>query len=401
MLDPVIALDRMPRWMRDAALSVSRGRGPIGAVYDRVAHRVDSSAIPALPSVADAGTRVLIGPANEAEQGYQWAHSFERFLDDVAALSMTGIDPGNYRVKTDLFVPTAVYLRSREWHDSFEAFLHSLSHVVFESGLPLLGRRYGSDAFVEAERLRQHGVGTAMIFHGSDVRSPAQHARESEWSPFVRAGLPVRLMEEKAERTRTLAVASGMPLFVSTPDLLRHAPGSIWCPIVVDPQEWATERAQWPSSRRPVVVHAPSNPLLKGSTEIEPALRRLEAEGLIEYRVVRGVPYAEMPRMYAEADIVLDHFLVGNYSMVTIEGMAAGCLVIGHVDEHSRQAVLESTGVEVPVLEATVESLEAVLRRAVAGGDDIDELRARGPAFVERVHNGRHSAAAVSGFLKG
>ncbi len=400
MLDPVIALDRMPRWMRTAALSVTRGQGALGAVYDRIVHRFDSTEIPAVPPTSSAATRVLLGPANEAEQGYQWIRAFERFNDDLSGVAMTGIDPARYRVKTDLYVPTPVYLRSSEWHASFETYLDSLTHVIFESGLPLLGRRYGSDPFVEANRLESKGVGTAMIFHGSDIRSPAQHARESEWSPFVRAGLPVTLMEEKAEHTRSKAVASGMPLFVSTPDLLRHAPGSVWCPIVVDPVEWRVERSAWPSSRRPVVVHAPSHPLLKGSDEIEPALRRMETEGLIEYRVIRGVPYSEMPQRYAEADIVLDHFLIGNYSMVTIEALAAGCLVIGHVDQNSREAVLDSSGLEVPVLEATVLTLEAVLRQAIRGGDVIDDLLARGPSFVEQVHNGRHSAAAVSGFLR-
>lgn len=384
--------------MRDAVLSVSRGQGPLGAVYDRVVHRVDSSLIPAVPAPSAATTRVLVGPANEAEQGYQWAHAFERNLADVSGVSMTGIDPANYRVKTDLLVETSVYLRSPEWHDSFEAYLESLTHVVFESGLPLLGRRYGS-AFVEADRLNAEGVATAHIFHGTDVRSPAQHARESEWSPFVRAGLPVTLIEEKAERTRTRAIDSGMPMFVSTPDLLRHAPGSVWCPIVVNSDEWASKREGWPSSRRPIVVHAPSNPLLKGSDEIEPALRRLEAEGLIEYRVIRGVPYAEMPGRYAEADIVLDHFLIGNYSMVTIEALAAGCLVIGHVDELTRQAVVDATGLEVPVLEADVRTIEVVLRRAIAGGDEIDDLLSRGRQFVERVHNGRYSAEAARAFL--
>lgn len=399
MLDPVIALDRMPRWMRTAALSIARGQGPLGALYDRVAHPVDAAGIPAIPEHSSAARRVLLGPANEAEQGYQWTRAFERFLPDVSAKAMTGIDPGNYRVKTDLFVPTSVYLRSTDWHDAFEEYLESLTHVIFESGLPLLGRRYGSDPFVEADRLNSQGVRTAMIFHGSDIRSPTQHARESEWSPFVRAGLPVTLMEEKAERTRSRAMASGMPLFVSTPDLLRHAPGSVWCPIVVQPEEWKSQRAAWPSSRRPIVVHAPSNPLLKGSDEIEPALRRMEAEGLIEYRVIRGIPYSEMPKRYAEADIVLDHFLIGNYSMVTIEALASGCLVIGHVDEHSRRAVLDATGLEVPVLEADVRSLEAVLRRAIRGGEEVDDLLARGADFVEHVHNGRFSAVAVGGFI--
>lgn len=399
MLDAVLALDRAPRWLRNAALSIAEGRGPIGAVYDRIAHRFDLADIPKTPEPTTATLRVLIGPVNEAEQGYQWARSFERFLPDVSARAMTGLDPRNYRVKTDLRVPDAVYLRSGEWQERLERYLNTLTHVFFESGLPLLGRRYASDAFIEADRLQARGIGTALIFHGSDIRSPSLHASESEWSPFVKAGLPVRLMEEKANRNRQRALESDMPIFVSTPDLLRHAPGSVWCPIVVNPADWWSENRAWPSSRRMIVAHAPSNRLLKGSDDIEPALRRLEVEGLIEYRLIHGVPYSDMPRHYAEADIVLDHFLIGNYSMVTIEALAAGCLVIGHVDEPTRQAVLNTTGLQVPVVEADIRTLEQVLRRTVADGDAINELRQRGPEFVRRVHDGRYSAEAVRGFL--
>lgn len=399
MFDPVLVLDRAPRALRDAVLSVTRGRGPLGAVYDRLAHRFDPADVPDAPEAVLAQVRVLIGPANEAEQGYQWARALERNLSGVSARAMTGFDPRGYRVRTNLLVSEAVYLRSRAWHDVFERYLESLSHLVFESNLPVLGRRYRGDGVTEAQHFAARGVDGALLFHGSDIRSPRQHARESQWSPFTRAGLPVHLMEEKAERNRRRAVESGLPVFVSTPDLLRHAPGSRWCPIVVEPADWATDRARWPSSKRPVVVHAPSNPLLKGSDQIEPILRRLEAERLIEYRVVRGIPYADMPRMYAEADIVLDHFLIGNYSMVTIEALAAGCLVIGHVDEQTRAAVFDSTGLTVPVLEADVRTLDAVLREALKGGDVVRDLLARGRAFVKQVHDGRHSAEAMRGFL--
>lgn len=399
VLDPVALLEHAPGWLRQSVLNVTQGKGSLGRVYDRFAHPYESAAVPVLPEVSTAPVRMLIGPANEAEQGFQWARAAERTLPDVQATALLGLDPGVYQVRADLRVPLGVYLRSPEWHERFEQYLAAQTHVIWESCLPLLGRRYGNEPLREQERLAAFGVKGAFLFHGTDIRSPAQHAEESEWSPFRRAGLPVKLLEEKTQRNRHRAVESGAPIFVSTPDLLRHAPGSVWCPIVVNPAEWATERPSWPRNSRPVVVHAPSNPLFKGTDAIEPVLHKLEGEGLIEYRRVQGVPYSQMAGFYAEADIVLDHFLIGNYSMVTIEGLAAGCLAIGHVDEHSRAAVREATGVEVPVLEANIDTLESVLRGALKGGAEIEAMRKRGPEFVELVHNGRFSAAAMASFL--
>ena len=148
-----------------------------------------------------------------------------------------------------------------------------------------------------------------------------------------------------------------------------------------------------------MVVHAPSQKWLKGTNHIEPMLRRLSADGVIEYRQVVGVPHATMPAVYADADIVLDQFLLGSYGVTACEAMASGRLVIGHVDEFTRAQVRQRTGLELPVHEATIESLEAVLRRASEEPDFFLGIRGSGPDFVEAVHNGRRSAAVIAPFL--
>jgi glycosyltransferase involved in cell wall biosynthesis len=397
-IDPVRLLDRSPRWVRKAVLSVTQGRGLLGRIFDRLAHRLPSELEISPPQLAASSIRLLIGPANEAEQGYQWARAFERHIDDVSAMAMMGFDPSGYEVRADLRVPTPVYLRSDGWHDSFEEYLRSCTHVLYESAIPLLGRKYRTDFEAEARSLAAAGVRVGVLFHGSDLRVPSQHRRDGQWSPFLNAAVPARLFEDRTrlniDRTRAL----GLPAFVSTPDLLRYLPEAVWCPVVIDPREWQTEREGWRKDP-PVVLHAPSNPLIKGSDMVEPALRRLEAEGIIKYRRVTGVKYEQMRQEYAEADIVLDQFLIGSYGVVACEALSAGCIVIAHVDDEARNAVRSATGLEVPIIEATVESLEQVLRRMAADTSANSELRERGIRFVNEVHDGRYSAEAVRGFL--
>ncbi len=148
-----------------------------------------------------------------------------------------------------------------------------------------------------------------------------------------------------------------------------------------------------------MVAHAPTQRWLKGTDRIEPMLRRLSEEGVIDYRHIAEVPHASMPAFYAEADIVLDQFLIGSYGVAACEALAAGRLVMGHVDESTRARVLEHTGLELPVHEATVDSLEAELRRVAADPAAFESLRLAGPGFVEAVHDGRRSAAALAPFL--
>jgi hypothetical protein len=163
-------------------------------------------------------------------------------------------------------------------------------------------------------------------------------------------------------------------VLVSTPDLLEHVPQATWLPVVVDVELWGRAVSDPPLKReRPVVVHAPSNAGLKGSDLIGETLRGLDADGLLEYRELRGV--------------------------AACEAMAAGRLVISHVSESTRAEVRDRTGLELPILETRAESLAATLRDVIADRGGSAALAARGPSFVAAVHDGEQSARVLGGFL--
>lgn len=314
-------------------------------------------------------------------------------------MAMRGIGQDPFQPHVDLNVPVAVFQRSASWHASFEAYLSSQTHLIWESGLPLLGRRYGSDVAREILQFAGRGVQGALLFHGSDIRPPSRHAASSPWSPFRDVTGPVRALEAVASRNAALVAAAGVPVFVSTPDLLQWLPGATWCPVVVDSARWRAAAKKTSTTGPPVVAHAPSQKWLKGTDLVEPLLRRLSEEGVIEYRHIVGVPHASMPDFYAEADIVLDQFVVGIYGVAACEAMASGRLVMSHVDDFTRAHVREHAGLELPIHETTIESLETELRRAVAEPEAFEALRKAGPAFVDAVHDGRRSAAALAPFL--
>ena len=375
------------------------GQGALGAVADAVRFRFTEADIPVVPPLSDHEIRLVIGPANEAGQGKEWAHAVERNVPTASATVVRAIGADPFQPAVDLNVPVAVYRRSEVWHEAFEAYLSSHTHVIWESGLRLLGRRY-DDVVQEIRRLEGDGVRGALLFHGSDIRPPSRHAEQSAWSPFHRTSEgPVRAFEDRARRNLALAEQAGVPVFVSTPDLLQWVPSAHWCPVVVDSQRWREAKVRNPSTKRPVVVHAPSSPWLKGTALIEPVVRTLDQEGVIEYREVQGVPHAAMPAFYGEADVMLDQFALGSYGVAAGEAMAAGTVVMGHVDEHTRRMVRERTGMELPVWEATAESLEEQLRLFAAEPEAFAELRTQGQEYVRRVHDGQMSARALAPFL--
>lgn len=399
MLDIASIVDRAPGPVRRFAYRIAGGRGVLGRLADAARFRYSPNEVPVLPPVSDAAVRLTIGPANSAGEGYQWARAAERFLPDVAAFAVRGIGADEFLPAVDLRVPVGVYQRSRAWQDSFERFLSHQTHVIWESGHPLLGRRYDSDVRREVTVLDRAGVRGALMFHGSDIRPPAAHAAVNPWSPFPGSPTAARALESETARNAALVAETGLPAFVSTPDLLEWLPDAAWCPVVIDPAPWQVAAEVARPGGRPVVVHAPSRAWLKGSGLIEPLLQRLSDEGVIEYRRVVGIPHARMPAFYADADVVLDQFVLGIYGVAACEAMAAGRLVMSHVAQFSRETVRERTGYKLPVHEVTLDSLEAELRRFAVTPEAFESVRAAGPAFVRSVHDGRRSAEALAPFL--
>jgi hypothetical protein len=275
--------------------------------------------------------------------------------------------------------------------------LDGATHVMIEALRPLFGIRNGDDCAGDLEVLSRRGMPTALVTHGSDVRLPSLHAELYPFSPFRDTTWD---MTERLERqaTRFLSIINDFPgpRFVSTPDQLDFVDNAVWLPTVIDVDRWVVDRPAM-ESHRPVVMHAPSNARLKGSEHVELVAQRLADEGLIDYLRVEAVPHEKMPELVARADIVLEQFVLGLYSVAAIEAMAAGRLVLAHVHDRVR----ERLPLPLPVVEATPATLEEVLRSVVSDPDAYRGTALRGIQYARALHDGRRSAGTLGRWLKG
>jgi hypothetical protein len=281
----------------------------------------------------------------------------------------------------------------------FQRVVDSFQGAVLESGRPLFGRLFGYSPGREALALATLGLAVAVMWHGSDVRLPSEHARTHPLSPYALPQLRRRAaeLESTARRNRRAMSHLGLPQLVSTPDLLDQVKDAIWCPVVA--QAGPAPAGPALPGGIPKVVHAPSQPLLKGTDLIDPILRRLAQAGRIEYIRVEGVSAAEVRRLYAAADIVADQFRMGIYGVAAVEAMAAGRLVLSDVDQSTQRAVRQRTGLALPIMKVAAADLEAALDQVAADPAPARALAAQGPAFAQAVHSGARSARALLGAL--
>lgn len=391
------AARRVPAPLRRGLLTAST---LIPARWEEWALTRRFGAAPPPVDVPDTAVRLYIAPANYAGQAYRWARASETYLDGVGARNTA--TAAGFAFPADRSVPMAVHTLSRAWQRRELDAVLRFSHVIIEAERPLFPRMAAGDAFAEARSLRREGLQVAMVSHGSDLRSPSGHIARHELSPFLDPDwTEVPTLERLTRRHRQeleALHAEGVPVFVSTPDLLLDAPYATWCPVTIDPEPWRSD-APALERRRPIVVHTPTSAVIKGSRYIDAALERLATDGLIEYRRAVGLPHRQIVDLYREADIVVDQLLIGNYGAVACEAMSAGRVVVSHVDDQVRGHVRSATGRDLPIVEAGPSSLADVIAGLVANREMARGFAGRGPGFVSGLHDGKGAAAALAPFL--
>lgn len=387
--------NRLPTWANNLIDRIADA--PMSPIGRLAARRLGKPAPAGTVSATEFDTarhRVIITPTNYSGQATAWARALEASDPEISARSAAVDVPGGFSFDADLVIPVPTYHNDPDWQRrQFEAAC-AATHVLIEAEEPPFGRMFGRSVEKQAAALLERGVDVAYLGHGTDVRLPSRHISNHEWSYYAHESVYAPRLEVLAARNIELLQRSNRPVFVSTPDLLLDLPDAVWCPVAVDLRRWHIERAEKDDGRPLRVLHSPSVGALKGTDLILPVVEKLVAEGVIEFELVQGVSSGRMPEVFARADVVIDQLRTGAYGVVACEAMAAGTVVVGQVTEQVRALIAERTGMELPVVEATPDSIESTLRY-LASREDLADLRRQGREFVSIVHDGRLAAAAL------
>jgi hypothetical protein len=139
-----------------------------------------------------------------------------------------------------------------------------------------------------------------------------------------------------------------------------------------------------PSDReRPIVVHAPSDRLKKGTEYVIAACEQLP----VDLDIVEGLPHEEARERYRRADIVVDQLNAGWHGVFALEAMALGKPVVVHLKQEVVDQAERAYGTKVPLVPTTKESLVEALRPLVESPALRREVGAASRAYVERVHD--------------
>jgi glycosyltransferase involved in cell wall biosynthesis len=133
----------------------------------------------------------------------------------------------------------------------------------------------------------------------------------------------------------------------------------------------------------PLIAHMPSDPAVKGPALIEAILKRLSSTHPFECRSVRQITPHEVQRLLRESTIVIDQVVIGVYGMLAIETMACARPVVSYLREDLRRYYPE----DLPVINATIDSLEEVLSELLRDPHRLAGIGRAGRRYVRKYHD--------------
>ena len=225
-----------------------------------------------------------------------------------------------------------------------------------------------------------HLLGRKVVYHyhGCDIRNRAHmlatHARSTctECDPFC---LPQRQQRILIEASRHADAE-----IVSTPDLLESAPKAQHVQVAA----WLADYVPQPVREVPrLVLHAPTNRLIKGTRFVEAAFEQLRPRfPAVEFRTVEKLPWKELQLQLADCDVFVDQTLMGWYGMVSVEAMAMGRPALSAI-----RPDFEPRLHACPLVRTSVETLADDLAALLSDAPRRRDLALASRDYVDREHD--------------
>jgi hypothetical protein len=253
--------------------------------------------------------------------------------------------------------------------------------------------------FADLKLARALGRKLFMTLQGCDVRISAESAVNNEFTPchegHCQSVPDCRAMLDQRRRHLIDRVLPGFDrVVVLNPELVRFVPQAQFMPYCsVDIDAFTPS---WPRTRGTItVVHAPSDPGIKGSKLIIEAVERLKKRHAIDFILVQGLRHAEALEIYRKADLVIDQVLAGWYGGLAVETMAMGKPVACYIRESDLGCLPAGMRQDLPIVRVGPATLEADLERALEKREEWSEWGRRSREFVMRWHHPRKLAEAM------
>ena len=136
--------------------------------------------------------------------------------------------------------------------------------------------------------------------------------------------------------------------------------------------------------RPPVILHVPTEPLVKGTKYVVDAMERLKSEGYkFEFRLKRQLTQSQMFKEIAACDIYIDELLCGSHGVTAVETMAAGKPTLTYI----RPDLVPKFPAEMPLVNTNPDTVYEKLKELICEPALRADLAHRSRLYVQKYHD--------------
>lgn len=340
---------------------------------------------------------LVIGPLNTAGQATLWAKGLRNLGVNAESRGIFSPDRRRRNGNPDRWLLPTTRRGTKTFGSLWNEHLPEPNHYLNES----LHTTSASTHSIRQQVQHSHNLYSkfAVVFHGSDIRSPQKHMRANKNSHFALfEDHYLNTLEEQISEKRELIEINQIKTFVTTPDLLHDISSATWLPLSVDIELWDGRISE--DSGRLNIMHLPSkiDPPIKGTPQIISTMSKFEKT--VNFELLTGLNHSEVPNALARADIVIDQFLIGSYGLGAIEAMASANVVIADLSMIPKDVKKSLIDNQLPIVDCSIDTLEEAIERILDTRHQVIEQKLKGRQFVSRIHSIENSAEIMMKWLK-
>jgi len=236
-----------------------------------------------------------------------------------------------------------------------------------------------------ARFLRKPGIAE---FWGCDIRvSEIEAADNPYWVRCVPAKYQAVRTLERSRWTQAIFSDAGFHCTVPDKAMLDYVQRDLFPTVHMVRQRLMisdyTPKPPYSNRRRPVLVHSPSDPELKGTRFVLAAIEKLRTKFDFEFRLVHNVPHRKALDIMSEADIFIDQLVIGAHGLAALEAMALAKPVVCYL----KPSAVAWYPPELPIVNANPDNIRDALETLITNGHRRHELGLRGRTYVEKYHD--------------
>jgi len=245
--------------------------------------------------------------------------------------------------------------------------------------------KWGNPSLADLLYLKERGAKIIFHFRGTEIRNPELFEKVNPFSyssddPYSFSSKysvesQKRMMSMLREVVDQFCVVDNeLQTYVEEAMILHRTIGDEWGQV------------DFMETEKPLVVHAPSRPKIKGTEYVNRAIEQLKEEGLeFDYQQVIGMSNDEAKKVYERADIIVDQLMIGWYGVLSVEAMALGKPVVAYIREDLE--VCFDGGL--PVINANPISIKEQLRSVISSSEMRREYAKKSRDYFERTHSNK------------